>query len=173
MQQAEKYMSPDAQFTHAHMVRFDRLLPGPADKVWSVLTDTRWLPGWYGEGVIEPQVGGKVELMAGHIRGVVTQWRPTQKLAYTWNVFNPGDNASPYPESYLSLTLAPKEQEEIVLTLEHLPVLERFVRLNAMGWHSYLDMVEAAVRGQPVEPRQAYMTRNAKRYGIDLANPLA
>jgi hypothetical protein len=60
-----------------------------------------------------------------------------------------------------------------VLTLEHLPVLERFVRLNAMGWHSYLDMVEAAVRGQPVEPRQAYMTRNAKRYGIDLANPLA
>jgi hypothetical protein len=29
------------------------------------------------------------------------------------------------------------------------------------------------VRGQPVEARQAYMTRNAKRYGIDLANPLA
>ena len=172
MQQPEKYMSPDAQFTHAHMVRFDRLLPGPAETVWSALTDTRWLPGWYGTGVIEPQVGGKVELMGGHIKGLVTQWQPLQKLAYTWNVFNPGDTVSPYPESYLNLSLSPKDSE-IILTLEHLPVLERFVRLNAMGWHTYLDMVEAAVRGQPVESREAYMARNAKRYGIDLANPVA
>jgi len=172
MQQPEKSMSPDAQFTHAHMVHFDRLLPGSAEKIWPVLTETRWLPGWYGEGAIEPQVGGKVELMAGHIKGVVTQWDPPHKLAYTWNVFNSGDSASPYPESYLTLALAARE-DGVVLTLEHLPVLERFVRLNAMGWHSYLDMVEAAVRGQPVEARQAYMTRNAKRYGIDLANPLA
>jgi uncharacterized protein YndB with AHSA1/START domain len=172
MQQPEKSTSPDAQFTHAHMVRIDRPLPGPADRVWAVLTETRWLPGWYGDGAIEPLAGGKVELMAGHIKGVVTQWSPPHKLAYTWNVFNPGDATSPYPESYLTLTLAPRE-DEVVLILEHLPVLERFVRLNAMGWHSYLDMVEAAVRGQPVEARQAYMTRNAKRYGIDLANPLA
>ena len=90
-------MSHDAQFTHAHMVRFDRVLPGPLDKVWSVLTDTKWLPGWYGEGVIEPTVGGKVELMGGHIRGVVTQWDPPQRLAYTWNVFNPGDRPRPTP----------------------------------------------------------------------------
>jgi uncharacterized protein YndB with AHSA1/START domain len=172
MQQAEKYMNPDAHFTHAHMVRFDRLVPGPADRIWAVLTETRWLPGWYGEGTIEPQAGGRVELMAGHIKGIVTQWIPLQKLAYTWNVFNPGDTASPYPESYLTLTLVAKDDETVV-TLEHLPVLERFVRLNAMGWHTYLDMVEAAVRGQPVEARQAYMTRHAKRYGIDLANPLA
>ena len=172
MQQPEKYMSPDAQFSHAHMVRFDRLLPATPSNVWPVLTDPNRLPAWYGTGVIEPRVGGKVDLMSGHIRGVVTQWNAPHKLAYTWNVFNPGDVVSPYPESYLTLTLAPQESE-VVLTLEHLPVLERFVRLNALGWHSYLDMVEAALRGQPVEPRQAYMTRNAKRYGIDLANPLA
>jgi hypothetical protein len=110
--------------------------------------------------------------MGGHIKGLVTHWNPPQKLTYTWNVFNPGDTVSPYPESYLTLTLVPKENET-VLTLEHLPVLERFVRLNAMGWHTYLDMVEAAVRGQSVETREAYMARNAKRYGIDLANPVA
>ncbi len=172
MQQAEKYMTEGAQFTHAHMVRFDRLLPGPVEKVWAALTDTRWLPGWYGSGGIEPQAGGKVELMGGHIRGVVTQWAPLQKLAYTWNVFNPGDEVSPYPESYLTVTLAPQESA-VALTLEHLPVMERFVKLNAMGWHTYLDMVDAAVRGEAVEARDAYMARNAKRYGIDLANPLA
>jgi uncharacterized protein YndB with AHSA1/START domain len=149
------------------MLRFDRLLPGPADNVWAALTDTRWLPGWYGTGVIEQRVGGKVELMGGHIRGVVTQWNPRQKLAYTWNVFNPDDTVSPYPESYVTLTLAP-EEDQVAVTLEHLPVLARFVKLNAMGWHTYLDMVEAAVRRQPIEARDAYMQRNAKRYGIDL-----
>jgi len=165
-------MTDDAQFTHAHMVRFERLLPGPADKVWAVLTGVHFLPGWYGAGGIEPGAGGKVELMGGHIRGIVTQWDPPRRLAYSWNVFNPGDTVSPYPESYLTLTLAPSASD-VRLTLEHLPVLERFVRLNAMGWHTYLDMVEAAVRGETVERRETYMARNAKRYGIDLANPMA
>ncbi len=72
-------MSQDAQFTHAHMVRFDRVLQGSIEKVWAVLTDAKWLPGWYGAGAIEPEVGGKVELMGGHIRGVVTQWDPPQR----------------------------------------------------------------------------------------------
>ena len=172
MQPPEKYMSPDAQFSHAHMVRFDRLLPGPIERVWAALTDTARLPAWYGTGSIEGRIAGKVDLMGGHIRGVVTQWKPPTRLAYTWNVFNPGDEASPYPESYLTLTLVPKEGD-VVLTLEHLPVLDRFVRLNGLGRHSYLDMIEAALQGRPVESRQAYMMRNAKRYGIDLANPLA
>ena len=60
-------------------------------------------------------------------------------------MFNPGDVVSPYPESYLTLALRPQEND-VALTLEHLPVLDRFVRLNALGWHSYLDMVEAGVR---------------------------
>ena len=39
-----------------------------------------------------------------------------------------------------------------------------------MGWHTFLDMLDAAVRGEPAEPRQVYMQRNAARYGVDLAN---
>jgi len=162
-------MSDDAQFDKAHAVRFERLLPGSPEGVWAVLTDVGRLPGWYGAGRIEPRPGGQVELMGGHIRGVVTQWAPSRRLAYTWNVFNPGDAESPYPESYLTLALTPADGNTM-LTLEHLPVLDRFVKLNAMGWHTYLDMVGATVRGEPVEPREACMKRNAKRYGIDLAS---
>ncbi len=58
-------------------VRFVRILPGPVEKVWALLTQTERLPEWYGEGIIEPREGGKVQLMGGHIRGVVTGWRPT------------------------------------------------------------------------------------------------
>jgi hypothetical protein len=71
---------------------------------------------------------------------------------------------SDYPESYLTLEL-----DDTKLTLTHLPVLEAFVKLNAAGWHTFLDMVDAAARGEDVEPREAYMKRNADRYGIDLS----
>jgi uncharacterized protein YndB with AHSA1/START domain len=163
-------MSDGAQFTHAHMVRFERPLPGPPTQAWDFLADTSRLPGWYGEGKIEPRLGGGVSLMGGHIRGVVTQWQPPGRLAYTWNVYNPGDTTSPYPESYLILTLSPVG-DGTIFTLEHLPVLEQFVKLNAMGWHSFVDMVEAAVRGETVHGRDHYMAQNARHYGVDLGNP--
>jgi uncharacterized protein YndB with AHSA1/START domain len=145
------------------MVRFERTIHASSDAIWSVLTDTQRLPGWYGEGLIEGRVGGAVSLMGGHIRGTVTQWVRPKKLAYTWNVFMPGQSVSDFPESYLTLELEGSE-----LTLTHLPVLEAFVTLNAAGWHTFLDMVDAAARGAPVEPREACMKRNAERYGVDL-----
>jgi uncharacterized protein YndB with AHSA1/START domain len=156
--------NPDAQFLQANMVRFERTIGARQEAIWSVLTDTSRLPGWYGEGRIEGRVGGAVRLMGGHIRGVVTQWQPPGKLAYTWNVFAPGQETSEFPESYLTLELDGGK-----LTLTHLPVLDAFVKLNAMGWHTFLDMVDAAARGAAVEPREAYMKRHAGRYGIDLS----
>ena len=145
------------------MVRFVRMIHASSDAIWPVLTDTARLPGWYGEGQIEHRVGGTVSLMGGHIRGTVTQWLPMKKLAYTWNVFAPGQAISDFPESYLTLDLDGSK-----LALTHLPVLEAFVKPNAMGWHTFLDMVDAAARGAPVEPRDAYMKRNAERYGVEL-----
>jgi len=79
-------------------------------------------------------------------------------------VFAPGETESRFPESYLTLEL-----DGGALALAHLPVLEAFVKLNAMGWHTFLDMVDAAARGATVEPRESYMKRNAERYGVDLS----
>ena len=56
-----------------------------------------------------------------------------------------------------------------MLTLTHLPVLEPFVKLNAMGWHTFLDMVDAASSNATIEPRETCMKRNAERYGVDLS----
>jgi uncharacterized protein YndB with AHSA1/START domain len=162
-------MNPDGQLKKVAMVQFERRLPGPIERVWEFLTDTTKLPGWFGDGTIEPRPGGAVSLMGGHVRGIVTQWRAPRRLAHSWNVFGPGDAESPYPASYLTIELEPRGSE-VALTLTHLPVLERFEKQNAMGWHTFLDMLDAAARGAPTEPRQAHMQRNAARYGVDLAN---
>jgi uncharacterized protein YndB with AHSA1/START domain len=163
-------MSDLGQVLRVPAVRFERRLPGSVEQVWAHLTEPAKLAAWYGEdGSIEPREGGVVRLSGGHIRGVVTQWKPHRRLAYTWNVFGPGEAESPYPESYLTLELEPGDGE-VALTLTHLPVLERFEGQNAMGWHTYLDMLSASLAGQPLESRPVYMERNAALYGVDLAN---
>jgi len=85
------------KFMRQPAVRFERILPGPIERVWEFLTETERLPGWFGHGVIEHRAGGAVTLLDGHIRGVVTQWKPPRLLAYTWNVFSPGDEETHYP----------------------------------------------------------------------------
>lgn len=150
-------------------VRFERLLPGPIERVWDYLTKTELLPGWFGDGKIEARMGGAVSLMDGHIRGTVTQCRPPHLLSYTWNVFDPGEDISGYPESYLTLQLE-EQGADVLLTLTHFPIPEVFQKQTAMGWHTFLDMLGAAARGETVKPRAEYAAENARLYGVDLDN---
>jgi uncharacterized protein YndB with AHSA1/START domain len=162
-----------ATFVSVAGVRLERLLPGPIERVWEHLTNTQLLHAWFGEkSHIEPRQGGMVRLMDGHIRGTVTQWQPPQRLSYTWNVFAPGDPpdaVSAYPESYLTLTLE-QQGDQVLLVLNHLPVLERFEKQNAMGWHTFIDILTDTLEGANVRSRKDYMTRNAAHYGVDLSN---
>jgi uncharacterized protein YndB with AHSA1/START domain len=162
-----------ATFLKQPGVCLERLLTGPIERVWAHLTDPQLLPAWFGDkSTIEPGQGGKVTLMDGHIRGTVTQWQPPHLLTYTWNVFAPGDPAdatSAYPESYLTVRLQ-KEGDKVLLVLTHLPVLEAFEKQNAMGWHTFLDILSDALASRPVRTRKEYMVRNSARYGVDLNN---
>ncbi|MBS0471562.1 MAG: SRPBCC domain-containing protein [Proteobacteria bacterium] len=166
-------MSDKGEFTKLDGVVFRRTLPGPIERVWSFITEPGHLPAWFGENSsIEPQQGGRVSLMGGHIRGLVTQWQPPRKLVYTWNVFGPDDAAdavSKFPESYPTFELE-AAGSEVTLTFTHFPVLERFVPQNAMGWHTMLDILVAGLRGDSVKPRLEYMRKNAALYGVDLNN---
>src|SRR3954465_4353604 len=143
-------------------VRFVRALNAPAEKIWAFLTETARLPEWYGEGAIEPREGGAVSLMAGHIRGVVTGWQPNQFLAYTWNVFSPGDSVSPFPMSYLEFTL-----EDQRLTLVHRPIPPAMQNQTMMGWHTMLDLIAAGLNGD-FPKRADLFPKNAALYGVDI-----
>lgn len=43
-------------------VRLERMLPGPPDRVWSYLTDSRKRATWLAAGEFELRLGGRVEL---------------------------------------------------------------------------------------------------------------
>jgi uncharacterized protein YndB with AHSA1/START domain len=159
-------------------VRFLRDFDAPRAKVWAFLTESHLLAEWYGDGVIEPREGGKVSLMAGHIRGVVTGWQPERFLAYTWNAFQPGESTassseavgqtkvSAWPISYLELALEETGQGTS-LTLTHRPIPEQMHKLTMIGWHTMLDMIAAGLKGE-FPPRTEVMPRNAALYGVDL-----
>ena len=148
-------------------VRFVRPLGAPRQKVWHFLTDTSALTEWYGQGAIEPREGGAVALMGGHIRGVVTGWRAHEFLAYTWNVFSPGDAVSRWPISYLEFLLE-ADGQATRLTLTHRPIAQAMQAQTAMGWHTMLDLVAAGLNGE--FPRRADLfPKNAALYGVDIA----
>jgi len=149
-------------------VRFVRALPAPPDKAWRFLTDSTLLPEWYGEGRIEPREGGAVSLMGGHVRGVVTGWRPEKFLAYTWNVLSPGETHSRFPVSYLEFTLEPGDGDTR-LTLIHRPIPAAMQNQTMMGWHTMLDLVEAGCRGE-FPARADIFPHNAALYGVDMNN---
>ncbi len=150
-------------------ILFERDLPAPPDKAWAFLTEPARIAEWYGQGVIEPREGGKVELMGGHIRGVVTGWRPGEFFAHTWNVFAPGETQSKWPVTYLEFVLKP-DGPNSKLTLTHRPIPGPVQPQTAMGWHTYLDMLDRAMRGERVGPRDSYFQKNATLYGVDLNN---
>ena len=155
-------------------VRFVRELDAPAEKIWIFLTETTRLPQWYGEGVIEPREGGAVSLIGGHVRGVVTGWRPNQFLAYTWNVFQPGETPasnseavgqskkSQWPVSYLEFTI-----EGSRLTLVHRPIPAAMQNQTMMGWHTMLDLIAAGLKGAFPKRSDLFPT-NAALYGVDI-----
>ena len=86
-------------------VRFERLLPGPLERVWSYLTQSEKRGTWLASGEIEPRVGGAADLLFKHSeitseqpperyremndkgwpsKGTVTRYEPMTALAMTW-----------------------------------------------------------------------------------------
>lgn len=152
--------------------RFERVLPGPIERVWEHLTGSEHLPLWFGGSgmkyVIEGREGGKVDLANGHVRGVVTRWEPPSLLSYTWNLSGP--HGERLPESFLTFELQPRKDGEVLLVLTHRPIGKPFQPYTLMGWHTFLDLLAALLRGEELENSDEAMRRNGALYGVE--NPM-
>ena len=97
-------------------VELERLLPGPAERVWEHLTQPELLAEWLPLTHLEPREGGAVTLRPDgpdgpEVQGVVTRCEPPHVLSFTWS--EPG--AAP---SEVTFELLP-EGDAVRLRLTH------------------------------------------------------
>lgn len=173
-------MNPYGQVIDKGTVRFERLLPGPVERVWQYLTDSQLRGKWLATGAMEPRIDGVVTLNfrhrdlsdhdeatpvkyesmeSGHTMvGRVTRWEPLRHLAFTWD----GD-------SEVAFDLEPKGKD-VLLTLTQRRLASRDDMISvSSGWHSHLEILIERLRGEtsaPFWPRiERYDREYAQRIG--------
>lgn len=144
-------------------VRFERLLPGPVERVWSYLIDSEKRSTWLAGGEIEPRVGGTADLLFKHSqitseqpperyremndkgwpsKGTVTRYEPMKALAMTW----PGEGDA---SSEVTFELAP-EGDKVRLVLTHRKLANKAEMVSvSSGWHAHLGLLEDKLAGNP------------------------
>jgi uncharacterized protein YndB with AHSA1/START domain len=150
-------------------VRFRRRLPGPIERVWEHLTDSKLRSTWFAAGDMELRAGGRLDYVfhnseftaPGEVvperyrkeegyrfTGTVTRCEPPRVLAWTWD------------GSEVTFELDPAG-DEVLLTLTHVRLASRKERVDVCaGWHVHLDLLRERLRG--TTPRHFW--RDVDRY---------
>ena len=137
-------------------VRFERLLPGPIERVWAYLVDSDLRATWFAGGPLEPRVGGEVHFTMRHsriappeekvperhrgaegyqLRGRVLRFEPLRAVAFSWD------------DSEVTFELAPRG-DDVLLTLTHRKLAGRKERVDvSAGWHVHLDVLRDRLEG--------------------------
>lgn len=137
-------------------VKFERIVPGPIERVWEHITKREFLCKWLGDGDIGAegstiallQEGPDVPLHTGAtIAGVVTRCVPPGLLAFTWNHMAPGATRPTIPESIVTIELRPSA-DAVLLTLTHQGIAPEWVARLSTGWHAFLDILALRMDGR-------------------------
>jgi uncharacterized protein YndB with AHSA1/START domain len=157
-------------------VKVERLLPGPVERVWAYLTDSRKRATWFAGGEFDLRVGGRARLEFDHASlssekvtpdkfknvgrpqfdGTITRLEPMRVLAYTMRF---GER-----DSEVTFELAPRGKE-VLLVITHRGMDERDLLVRIMaGWDVHTGILADVLNG--VEPRPFWSThaKLAKEY---------
>jgi len=159
-------MNAPATFIKPSTIHFERLLPGPVERVWAYLTESKKRATWLAGGEFDLRVGGKIELIfhndslseetapAGSSGGVkkfegkITRLEPLRVLAHTWK-WGEGDSEVVYQ-------LEPRGKQ-VLLTIHHrLPEAGGLNRGVGGGWSTHVGILEDQLNG--VKPRPFWTT---------------
>jgi len=165
--------------TEIDTVRFERVLPGPIERVWSYLTDPENRGTWLASGPMELRAGGKMEWHFHHadlttpsdptpakyksiedgvtLNGRVLRCEPPRLLSIKWS-------DAPAPDSEVTFELSPRGKE-VLLTLTHRRLHSRETILSvSAGWHAHLGVLADRLAGTTVRPFWATHTKLAGEY---------
>ena len=168
-------MKEDARATliKPSTVRLERLLPGPVERVWAYLTESKKRATWLAAGEFDLRVGGRIELIfendklsdesrgAGvrKFEGRITRLEPLRALAYSWN-WDGRDSAVLYE-------LTPKGKD-VLLTIEHrLPEDQALIKGVGGGWATHVGILADQLNG--VKPRPFWSTHDREMKAFEAA----
>jgi uncharacterized protein YndB with AHSA1/START domain len=159
-------------------LRFERLLPGPIERVWSYLIDSDKRGQWLGSGEIQQRVGGNAEFTFNHAglsanqapvperfktsegqgtQHTVTRFEPPRLLALTWGSGKDGP-------SEVTFELIPQD-DQVRLVLTHRRLRDRKAMLAVgPGWHTHLAVLVERLQGREPEAFWTAFTRAEKDY---------
>jgi uncharacterized protein YndB with AHSA1/START domain len=143
-----------------HTVVFERLLPGPIEKVWSFLADSDKRGEWFTSGAL-PRVGEPFEMTFHHadysphksppppgyenvdrepqtMTSTLLALEPPHRLAFSF-----GNPDAAGIASEVDIRLTPQADGMVRLTLTHSKLRDRDFALKISGgWHSHLTMLQ-------------------------------
>ncbi|MGP4028182.1 SgcJ/EcaC family oxidoreductase [Actinomadura sp. 3N407] len=129
------------------LLRFERRLRHPPERVWRALTDPAELSAWLADAVLEPAAGGKFELRwlnAGDdppvARGTVTAFDPPRLLELDSDI---------HGRLRWELTPVPEGTRLVFTSDVELP--GDYLIQTLAGWHLHLDYLEEALDGARVD----------------------
>jgi uncharacterized protein YndB with AHSA1/START domain len=162
-------MSPlqaDGEIIDARTVRFERLLPGPIERVWAYLTESEKRRKWLAAGDMDLRAGGRAALrfnrseLTPHkettpekykkydgsaiVYWEITRCDPPRLLSARW-----GENAE---DSEVTFELQPRGSD-VLLTVTHrrLPDRDMLVSVSG-GWHIHLEILADHLNGRVPPP---------------------
>ena len=152
-----------------NILRIERRLPGPIERVWSYLVDPEKRALWWVGGAWDLRPGGQTLCEWDHTRlsdeptpdawkdfdgmtstGTITRVEPPRVLAYR------GDMGGDAFE--VTFELKP-DGDDVIFSITQAPVADAGKASFASGWHAYVDILEDRVRN--VKPR-AFWTNFSK-----------
>lgn len=169
-------MSNYAQILQPGVIRFERLLPGPLERVWAHLTESELCAKWLAEiNIQEMKPGGRIDMFFLHDRlsphpdpipekyaemkdgaesvAEITRVDPPHLLAYTW-----GDGEVEFALS--------AEGDQVRLVLTHRMSVDDRGEYHGtiVGWHSHLRVLADVLEGRVPEPFWPEHLRLEKEY---------
>ncbi|WP_222615672.1 SRPBCC domain-containing protein [Dyella telluris] len=169
-QSARQVLAPDT-------IRFERLLPGPVERVWSYLVDSDKRGQWLASGSMEQRVGSEFQLRFHHAQLSQTPVPPPERFkAYEDGVTSTHRVLACEPPRLLTITWA-KQDDPSEVTFELAPVGAQ-VRLvvthrklkpadvagTSGGWDTHLDVLADRLDGHLPQPFWPVFSHLLARY---------
>jgi uncharacterized protein YndB with AHSA1/START domain len=147
------------------VLRMERILPAPIERVWSYFVEPEKRATWLAGGTMAHAPGGRIELDFNHIYlsgeraperfgacndriqaiSHVVRIDPPRLLVMSWDDGGPA-------ESEVSFELTPENAHATRLVLTHRRLPDRSQLLShSTGWHTHLDTLETVLQGRKME----------------------